>query len=139
MQKQSALIPDNTDDFIRSLHPDAVRLQAKNVTEDGVKIPLNFQFAEPLLRKTPTVLPEPVAIAKPRERIVTVDEFDRLVREAEQKRKKPLKRKNEPGTLLCDDVVAEIKQSAKINIETGDAKIVLIYYENQQEPPRGST
>ena len=43
--------PDNNDDFIKSLQPDAVRLQARSVTEDGVKIPLNFQFVEPLLRK----------------------------------------------------------------------------------------
>lgn len=32
---------DANDDFIRSLKPAAVRLK-KNVTEDGVRIPLNF-------------------------------------------------------------------------------------------------
>ena len=92
------------------MHPDAVRLHAKNVTEDGVRIPLNFQFTEPLLRKSPTVLPEPVAIAKHRDRIVTVDEFDSSMRKAEQKRESLLDATERESRSIFSKVVPEIRQ-----------------------------
>ena len=78
--------PDNNDDFIKSLQPDAVRLQSRSVTEDGVKIPLNFQFVEQIRRKNPERLFEPIDVNRPRERIVTVGEFDKELKRAEKQR-----------------------------------------------------
>lgn len=79
---------NGNDDFLFSLKSDAVRLQNKRVTEDGVKIPLNFKQTYQIRRKVPEKLFEPVDIAKPKERIVTTEEFDRQLIKLEQAEEK---------------------------------------------------
>ena len=112
------------------MQPDAVRLQARSVTEDGVKIPLNFQFVEPLLRKkTPERLFEPIDVNRPRERIITVGEFDTELKRAEKHRDgmnkvfKELKQKRE-DTAETERVINKMA----VNEE-------LLQTRAQQEPP----
>ena len=123
------LKPDNNDDFIKSLQPDAVRLQSRSVTEDGVKIPLNFQFVEQIRRKNPERLFEPIDVNRPRERIVTVEEFDNELKRAEKQR---------DG---MNTVFKELKQKREDTAETGRVinKMAvneeLLQTRAQQEPP----
>ena len=122
--------PDNNDDFIKSLQPDAVRLQARSVTEDGVKIPLNFQFVEQIRRKNPERLFEPVDVARPRERIVTVGEFDKQLKTLERAERK---RDN-----IYKDVVEEITQKTKnYGIEWGDTTKSIDILPEPANTPRG--